>query len=74
MRRISIKAARVASNMTQAELAEKMGVNRRTVLCWERGKQRMSKPNVIAFCAITGFSEDEIFLPETNAPCVEHAS
>lgn len=67
MRKISLKAARVASDMTQEKLAEKMGVTRQTVTNWELGKLKMSKRAIIAFCSVTGFSEDEIFLPDMVA-------
>lgn len=67
MRKISLKAARVASDMTQEKLAEKMGVTRQTVTLWELGKLKMSRRAFLAFCSVTGFNEDEIFLPEIIA-------
>ena len=34
---ISLAAARVNSNMTQAEVAEKMRVSKQTIVNWEKG-------------------------------------
>ena len=64
MRKIPMKAARVAANLTQQQMADKLGVARPTVTLWESGKLNMKKANFIAYCAVAGFSEDEIFLPD----------
>ena len=66
MAKISFKAARVAANMTQEELAEKLDVSRSTVINWENGKTEMRMVYLYAFCHITGFSEDDIILPEVS--------
>jgi len=63
MRQISMAAARVNANLTQQKLSELMGVSRQSIRNWERGKKKISKSHFIAFCTITGFKEDEIFLP-----------
>lgn len=63
MRQLTVKAARVASGLKQSELAEKMGVSRISISNWENDKKAMTKSHLIAFCAVTGFNEDEIFLP-----------
>ena len=64
MRKIPMRAARVAANLTQQQMADKLGVSRPTVNLWESGKLNMKRANFIAYCAVAGFSEDEIFLPE----------
>ena len=61
--KITTKAARVNANLTQEQLAEKMGVSRLTVICWETGKREMRTPYVHLFCNIVGVSEDDILLP-----------
>lgn len=66
MERIPLNAARVAAGLTQGELAEKMGVSRQSVVNWESGKSKMRTPYIHLFCKITGFAEDDIFLPETS--------
>lgn len=63
MAKISLEAARVNANLTQAELADKMGVSRATVIDWESGKREMKTAYLYMFCGITGFSEDDILLP-----------
>lgn len=66
MPKISLAAARVNSNLTQAELADKMGISRETVVAWESGKRAMRAPYLYLFCNITGFSMDDILLPEKS--------
>lgn len=63
-RKISIEAARVTANLTQAELAQKLGVSRETVSLWENGKLKMKPAYLLAICHITGFDPEDIFLPE----------
>lgn len=41
--KISLKAARVNANLTQEEVAEKLGVSKHTVINWENGKVRPKK-------------------------------
>jgi len=64
MRKFSIEAARVTAGLTQEQLAKKMGVTRTSVGNWERGKKKISRSHFLAFLKVTGFEEDEIFLPE----------
>lgn len=59
-----MEAARVDAKLTQQELADKMGVSRQSISAWESNRKKISKSHLIAFCTVTGFSEDEIFLPE----------
>ena len=66
MEKIPFKAARVAAGWTQQELAERMGVSRATVIEWETGKREIRTPYFYLFCQITGFSEDEIILPQNT--------
>lgn len=63
MAKISLAAARKAANLTQEQLADKMGVSRQTVVDWESGKREMRTAYFYMFCGITGFSEDDILLP-----------
>ena len=64
MAKITLEAARVNANLTQAELADKMEVSRQTVIDWESGKRKMKTAYFYMFCRITGFTEDDILLPE----------
>ena len=63
-KRITLAAARVNAGLSQEELAKKLGVSRMLVWQWENGKAPMKPAYLIAFCAITGFSESDIFLPD----------
>lgn len=67
MRQFSLKNARAAAGFTQAQIAEKLGVSRNTISFWENGQRNITKSHFIAFCAVTGFNEEEIFLPERSA-------
>ena len=40
MPKISMEAARVNANLTQDQMAEKLGVTRQTYATWEKAKQR----------------------------------
>lgn len=66
MPRITLEAARINSKLTQAELANKMGVSRESIIAWESGKRKMRTPYVYLFCQITGFSANDIILPEES--------
>lgn len=66
MAKISLEAARVNTKLTQAEIAEKLGVSRSTVIDWEKGNREIKTAYLIAFCQITGFSIDDILLPERS--------
>lgn len=62
-KRITLAAARVNAGLSQEELAKKLGVSRMLVWQWENGKAPMKPAYLIAFCAITGFTESDIFFP-----------
>lgn len=66
MPKITMEAARVNAGMTQEQMAERLGVHRQTVLCWENGKRAINTAYLHLFCEIVGFSEDDIILPETT--------
>lgn len=60
---ITIKAARVNASMTQAQIAEKMGVSVSAVSLWESYRNDMSARQFAQFCDIVGVNRDDIFLP-----------
>lgn len=66
MAKVTLAAARIAANMTQADIADKMDVSRQTVIDWESGKREMKTAYLYMFCGLTGFSEDDILLPEKS--------
>ncbi|MDO4648985.1 MAG: helix-turn-helix transcriptional regulator [Eubacteriales bacterium] len=66
MAKIPVKAARVAAGLTQESLAEKLGVSRATIIALESGETEFKPLYLYAFCHVTGFSEDDILLPEKS--------
>ncbi len=61
--KISLAAARVNAGYTQAEVAEKMGVTKQTVLNWEKGRINPKIPEMEMICRIYSIPQDNIFLP-----------
>ncbi len=74
---ITMEAARRNAKLTQAEIAEMLGVSRITYMKWETGQAEMRPAYFIAFCAIVGMNTDDIFMPKglhrDNFKCVEYA-
>lgn len=66
MAKIPINAARVAAGLTQEQLADKMDVSRQTVIDWESGRREMKTAYLYLFCKVTGFTEDDILLPQKS--------
>lgn len=64
MAKIPLAAARVAKGWTQKELADLMGVSAQLIWEWENGKREMRPVYLYAFCHLSGFSTDDISLPE----------
>lgn len=56
-----IKERRKAADMTQAELAERMGVIRNTVVNWEADKAKPEYDTIPSLCDILGISVEELF-------------
>ena len=66
MAKITLAAARKSADLTQTELADQMHVSRQTVANWESGKKEIKTAYLYMFCGITGFSEDDILLPQKS--------
>lgn len=67
MQKITIKAARVNSDLTQAEMAEKLGISLSLYQDIENGVREIKPVELYALCHITGFAETEIKLPKVSA-------
>mgnify|MGYP004698484419 CR=1 FL=1 len=64
---ISLAAARVNAGLTQADVAEKMGVSRQTIINWELGKiASLGIPEMKMLSEIYGIPQDNIFLPVSS--------
>jgi len=66
MAKITLKAARVNSGLSQAEMAEKLGIDRTTVAKFETGEYPTRMLYVYAYSAVTGFSVDDFLLPNES--------
>lgn len=65
--KISLAAARVNANLTQEELAGKLGVSKSTVISWESGKSEPKLSQVQAISILSGIPMDFIYVPlQTN--------
>lgn len=60
----TLKAARVNANMTQQELADKLGVSRHSLSTWETGRVKVSRRTLLAISSLTGCDVDDFILPE----------
>lgn len=71
MQKVTIKAARVNSDLTQAEMAEKLGISLSLYQDIENGVREIKPVELYALCHITGFAESEIKLPKVSAKSVQ---
>lgn len=61
--RISMKAARVNANISQGEMAKRLGKSQNTVLAWELGRKAPRMDELQAYCRECGCSITDINLP-----------
>ena len=61
--KLTMKTARVNAGLTQQEVAERIGVSRKTVINWEQGRVAPAIPQYQLFALICGVSVDAIILP-----------
>lgn len=62
-----VKLARVQINLTQQQLAEKIGVTRQTISLIEKGKYNPSLKLCLEICYVVNKSLDEIFWVEKES-------
>ena len=60
---VKIKEFREKTGMTQAQLADKLNVDRSIVSYWERGKATPCKKHRAMLCAILQCTEKELMAP-----------
>lgn len=64
MGKITLKAARVNSDLTQKEAAEKLNISNKTLCSWEKGATMPKADKISKICSLYGISYDDlIFLP-----------
>lgn len=61
MKNLKLKAARAALDLSQQELADRVGVSRQTVNAIERGDYNPSIRLCISLCRCLGKTLDELF-------------
>ena len=61
--KISMAAARVNAQLTQAEMAGIMHVSKQTIINWEKGKVIPGPAQFKMFCEVCKAPTDIIFLP-----------
>lgn len=66
MKNLKIKSARAALDLSQDELAQKVGVTRQTIGMIEAGKYNPTLNLCIALCKALGKTLDELFWDETE--------
>lgn len=64
--KISLAAARVNANMTQADVAEILHITPNTVVNWEKGRTSPTISQVQELCRMYKMPFDAIFVPETS--------
>lgn len=62
--KISLAAARVNANMTQADVAKIMEISKQTIVNWEKGKIKPKPAQLRMLLELYHISQDNIFLPE----------
>ncbi len=63
MRQYSLKELRARKNMTQAEVAENIGISMQTYNAWEKDVSNVAIGKVKALADFFGVTIGEIFLP-----------
>ena len=66
MKNVRLKAARSTLDMSQGDLAEKVGVTRQTIGLIELGKYNPTLSVCIAICKALNKTLDELFWEEEN--------
>ena len=64
MKNLKLKAARAGMDLSQQELAEKVGVTRQTISAIEKGDYNPTIKLCIAICKVLGKTLDELFWTE----------
>lgn len=64
MKNLRLKSARAAMDLSQQQLAEKVGVSRQTISAIEKGDYNPTVNLCIAICKALGKTLDELFWEE----------
>lgn len=58
--KMTLKEARKSKGITQAFLANKLGVSVQSLNYWENGSKEVKPMHIYAICYVLGYKEDEI--------------
>lgn len=61
---LTLKAARVNAGMTQADIAQLVGVTKQTVSNWECGYNAPTAYKLKCLCNLYGVKMDDVILPK----------
>lgn len=64
--KITLAAARVNKGMTQAEVAQELGISKRTLGNWENGVTMIDALSLVTLGEMYGVPIDHIFLPKKS--------
>lgn len=64
MKNLKLKSARAAFDLSQQQLAEKVGVSRQTINAIEKGDYNPTIKLCIAICRVLGKTLDDLFWEE----------
>ena len=65
---IAVRAERMKHNLTQVQLAEKLGMSKRTVIQAERGQSNPKFETIVLIAKELNISLDAIVFPDTASP------
>ena len=69
-----VKALRTAANVTQSELASRIGVSRSAVLNWELGRTRPDISNIPTLCRVLNVPISQFFFSTGSDTCLLYTS
>ena len=64
MKNLKLKSARAALDLSQQQLAEKVGVSRQTINAIEKGDYNPTIKLCVAICRVLGKTLDDVFWDE----------
>lgn len=67
MQRITLRAARVNTGLTQKQAAEKLRVSNKTLCRWEKGVSMPKANNIDDLCELYGVCYDDIIFLSANS-------
>lgn len=65
--KISLKGLRANKDLSQTKVAEILGVDKATVISWEKNRTAPNAIMLMKLCEIYGCKLDDIFLPDKLA-------